>query len=82
MELGQVFFYVDGIPTKGAWVDMESISDWDEVEEALKAEGFEAEGGDILVTTSWRSNALSYWGVITSLAFMVYLLVKTVLISQ
>lgn len=31
----QAFFYVDGIPTKGIWLDLKYISDFDEVLEAL-----------------------------------------------
>ena len=46
----QVFFYVDGIPTKGAWVDMDAIDDWQEVKTALVVHGFcdEDYDGDIL----------------------------------
>jgi antirestriction protein len=31
------FFYVDGIPTKGAWIDLDAISEWDEIKEQLGA---------------------------------------------
>jgi len=29
------FFYVDGIPTKGAWIDLENVEGWDDVKELL-----------------------------------------------
>lgn len=47
----QIFAYVDGIPTKGCWIDMDCIDTWDEVKEALVAGGYctEEYGGDILV---------------------------------
>lgn len=47
----QIFAYVDGIPTKGCWIDMDCIDSWDEVKEALVAGGYctEEYGGDILV---------------------------------
>jgi hypothetical protein len=35
----QAFFYIDGIPTKGAWLDLEYLSDFDEVLEALANDG-------------------------------------------
>lgn len=49
MNIGQVFFYINGIPTNGAWLDMESLSTWEEIGEALAAEGYQANGGDIFV---------------------------------
>lgn len=53
----QAFFYVDGIPTKGIWIDLDDVSDWDDVRELLadanlikRNEDDEPEyGGDILV---------------------------------
>lgn len=35
----QVFFYVDGIPTKGLWIDMGLIDSWDEIKAELVAGG-------------------------------------------
>lgn len=51
------FFYVDGIPTKGCWVDIDSTTDDDDIREALAAGGFigrdeigdPAYDGDIMV---------------------------------
>ena len=45
------FFYVDGIPTKGAWVDLDWVHSWDEVRDSLTRQGITAReyGGDILV---------------------------------
>jgi antirestriction protein len=31
----QAFFYIDGIPTKGAWIDMDDITEWEQVKEQL-----------------------------------------------
>lgn len=31
----QAFFYIDGIPTKGAWIDLDTITEWDEVRAEL-----------------------------------------------
>lgn len=47
----RAFFYVDGLPTKGLWLDLESVDDWSDVQEALHRAGLiGAEyGGDILV---------------------------------
>jgi antirestriction protein len=33
----QAFFYIDGIPTKGLWVDLDQITGWDDVSELLSA---------------------------------------------
>lgn len=33
----QAFFYIDGIPTKGLWVDLDQITGWDDVNELLSA---------------------------------------------
>jgi antirestriction protein len=33
----QAFFYVDGIPTKGAWIDLDTITDWDDIKAQLGA---------------------------------------------
>ena len=38
--MNQAFFYVDGIPTKGQWIDMDLIDDWDEIKEALAEGGY------------------------------------------
>ena len=41
------FFYVDGIPTKGAWIDLENVTDWDDIKEQLGAHlGVEPESID------------------------------------
>ena len=31
----QAFFYIDGIPTKGLWVDLDQITGWEDVSELL-----------------------------------------------
>lgn len=31
----QAFFYIDGIPTKGKWFDLEQIDGWEDVEQQL-----------------------------------------------
>ncbi|MEI7842428.1 MAG: antirestriction protein ArdA [Gallionellaceae bacterium] len=45
------FFYVDGIPTKGAWLDLDDVDSWDKVRGELSQQGFIGDGydGDILV---------------------------------
>lgn len=47
----KAFFYVDGIPTKGIWIDLGSIDGWADVYEALTGAGVTTVdyGGDILV---------------------------------
>ena len=55
--MSQAFWYVDGEPTKGKWIDMDCIDSTDEVLEELAEAGFiprdedgEPEyGGDLLV---------------------------------
>lgn len=34
------FFYVDGIPTKGCWVDLEGVNSWEDVAKTLSDAGF------------------------------------------
>ena len=45
------FFYVDGIPTKGAWLDLDWVNSWDDVRDRLSRQGITPRdyGGDILV---------------------------------
>lgn len=51
------FFYVDGIPLKGRWIDIDSDTDWEDITERLAQGGFVPRdedgdpdyGGDILV---------------------------------
>jgi antirestriction protein len=45
------FFYVDGIPTKGVWLDLDDVDSWDKVRNELSQQGFICDeyGGDILV---------------------------------
>ena len=45
------FFYVDGIPTKGTWLNLDDVDSWDTVRDVLTEQGFiDTEyGGDILV---------------------------------
>jgi antirestriction protein len=31
----QAFFYIDGIPTKGLWVDIDNVNGWEDVSELL-----------------------------------------------
>ena len=47
----RTFFYVDGLPTKGIWIDLGSIDSWADVYEALTGAGVSTAdyGGDILV---------------------------------
>lgn len=33
----QAFFYIDGIPTKGDWVDLDEVSTWEDVAHLLSA---------------------------------------------
>lgn len=57
MNTEAAFFYVDGIPTKGAWIDLDDITDTDDVLAILAEQGLvpkdedgEPEyGGDLLV---------------------------------
>lgn len=57
MNTESAFFYVDGIPTKGAWIDLDDITDTDDVLAILAEQGLvpknedgEPEyGGDLLV---------------------------------
>ena len=43
------FFYIDGIPTKGLWVDLLPVRSWDDIKEALEVEFPEAEIDEILM---------------------------------
>jgi antirestriction protein len=45
----QGFFYIDGIPTKGVWVDLLPVRSWDDVREALEVQYPEAEIDEILM---------------------------------
>lgn len=49
-ESDRVFFYVDGIPTKGRWIALEEIDSWADVHLTLQAAGLvnEGYGGDVL----------------------------------
>jgi hypothetical protein len=42
------FFYVEGIPTKGTWIDLDDVEGWTDIDDALSAAGYDAQGGDIL----------------------------------
>ena len=43
----QAFFYIDGIPTKGNWIDLDDITDWDGVKSELaKSLGLNADDLD------------------------------------
>ena len=46
----QVFFYVEGIPTKGRWMALDQIDSWADVHLTLQAAGLVSEGygGDVL----------------------------------
>ena len=33
----QAFFYIDGIPTKGLWVELDEFTEWDQVQAKLQA---------------------------------------------
>ena len=47
----RAFFYVDGIPTKGAWLELEALDSWHTVREALASRIHISKfyDGDILV---------------------------------
>lgn len=47
----RAFFYVDGIPTKGLWIDLEDIDGWHDIRQALVQSELILAGyaGDILV---------------------------------
>ena len=38
--MSSAFFYVDGIPTKGTWVDLEHVDSWSNVLASLESGGF------------------------------------------
>lgn len=67
--MSQCFWYVDGEPTKGKWIDMDYINDTDEVLEELAEAGYvkrnedgEPEyGGDLLVADA-EGLALKFLG--------------------
>lgn len=40
------FFYVDGIPTKGRWIDLEDVTSWDDIKQQL-AGHFDTDADDI-----------------------------------
>ena len=42
--MDQAFFYIDGIPTKGTWVDLESANGWADVITALHEAGCQNPG--------------------------------------
>jgi antirestriction protein len=44
----QAFFYIDGIPTKGLWVDMDEITEWDQVKAQLEEKFPNSEVDEIL----------------------------------
>lgn len=50
-DTDSAFFYVDGIPTKGLWLDLSTIDSWADVREALVQGGVSPAnyGGDVLV---------------------------------
>ncbi len=33
----QAFFYIDGIPTKGLWVSLDNVTEWQQVQEKIQA---------------------------------------------
>lgn len=35
MSTNQGFFYIDGIPTKGLWIDLDDVAEWAQIEEKL-----------------------------------------------
>lgn len=49
-ESDQVFFYVDGIPTKGRWIALDVVDSWADVRFAVQVAGLigEGYGGDLL----------------------------------
>lgn len=38
--MSDAFFYVGGVPTRGCWVDLDSVQGWDDVAEKLTEAGF------------------------------------------
>ena len=51
LSTDRAFFYIDGIPTKGRWIDLDDANSWEDIHLALQAEGLTNEeyGGDVLV---------------------------------
>lgn len=45
----EAFFYIDGIPTKGCWVDMDDVRSWEDIHEALAVHFPNTDFDDILV---------------------------------
>lgn len=43
------FFYIDGIPTKGLWIDLLPVRGWEDIKEALEVQFPEAEIDEILI---------------------------------
>ena len=33
------FFYIDGVPTKGTWVDLDESTTWDDIAAAIEGKG-------------------------------------------
>ena len=44
----QAFFYIDGIPTKGLWVKLDEVTEWEQVTEKLQAAFPDADMDEIL----------------------------------
>ena len=44
----KAFFYIDGIPTKGCWVDLDSTTTWEDIAEAIKQKYPAADCDEIL----------------------------------
>lgn len=44
----QGFFYVDGIPTKGLWIDLENIGAWEDIQEILSQAYPDWDGDEVL----------------------------------
>jgi hypothetical protein len=67
-ETQSAFFYIDGVPTKGAWVDIDEDTDWDDIKSALAEaclilldeDGEPDYGGDILVADTSGNLAHEY----------------------
>lgn len=66
----QAFFYVDGIPTKGKWIDLEDVTDTDDVLRELADaghvptddDGDPVYGGDLLVADTDGKLAAQFLG--------------------
>ena len=48
----KAFFYIDGTPTKGCWIDLDSTTTWEDIAEAIKQKYPGADCDEILCATA------------------------------